>query len=207
MSQKSVIALVVGGLVAVVALITTIVVLAGGADNPPPSGISETAPVAVDGDALPARGQSQVDPAVGLPIPAVTGSTFDGSPVSIDPTDGRPKALLFLAHWCQHCQAEAPEVQAWVDAGGLPDAVDLIGIATSSSDIRPNYPPSEWLEGVAWSSPVMVDDEAYTTAKRFGLEAFPYWVFVAADGTVAGRVSGRIPMTTLQTVIADLAGG
>lgn len=206
MSQNKVIALVVGGIVAVVAIITAIVVLAGGADTPPPSDTFETAPVTISGDSLPAFVQG-ADPAVGLQIPSVAGSAFDGTPASIDSTDGRPKALLFLAHWCQHCQAEAPEVQAWVDAGGLPDDVDLIGIATSSSDIRPNFPPSEWLEGVGWSSPIVVDDDNYSTARAFGLEAFPFWVFVDGDGNVVGRVAGRVSMTTLSGLIAELSGG
>ena len=71
--------------------------------------------------------------------------------------DGRPKILLFLAHWCPHCQREVPIVQGWLDAGGLPQNVDLISIATSIDPARPNYPPEAWLTREGWEPTVLVD--------------------------------------------------
>jgi thiol-disulfide isomerase/thioredoxin len=158
----------------------------------------------VTGDALPLAADG-TDLALGLPIPEVDGADFAGNEVTIT-RDGRPKILLFLAHWCSHCQAEVPVVQDWVAAGSLPDGLDLVGIATSTSSTRPNFPPSEWLEREGWETPTIVDDAEFSVGTAFGLDAFPFWVFVAPDGTVAGRTSGELPPETIaeiaQTLIA-----
>lgn len=153
--------------------------------------------------ALPLFASTAGDPAIGRLIPEAAGSSFDGSPVAIR-ADGRPKLLLFLAHWCPHCQNEVPVVQAWRDAGKLPDGVDLISIATSTSPNRPNYPPSDWLRREGWTTPVLVDGDN-TVADRFGLKAFPYWVAVGADGKVMSRLTGELTPDQLDALAATVA--
>jgi thiol-disulfide isomerase/thioredoxin len=137
------------------------------------------------------------DSAVGQTIPTVT------SPTGSIELDGTAKVILFLAHWCPHCQAEVPVVQAWVDGGNLPDDVELISVSTAIDPNRPNYPPSEWLERENWTAPVIVD-ESGAVASAYGMTAFPYFVFVNADGTVAGRITGELPTSDLDTIIAGL---
>ena len=111
--------------------------------------------------------------------------------------------LLFLAHWCPHCQAEVPLVQDWVDGGNLPADVELISISTSIDPNRPNYPPDEWLRTEGWTAPV-ITDESGAVADAYGLSAFPYWVFVNADGTVAGRLTGELTTDQLDQIVASL---
>jgi thiol-disulfide isomerase/thioredoxin len=152
--------------------------------------------------ALPAFVATTGDPAVGRPIPEVTGRSFDGSPVAIR-ADGRPKLLLFLAHWCPHCQREVPVVQAWLDAGRLPGSVDLISVATATDPARPNYPPSDWLRRERWRPPVLADT-SNDVADRFGLSAFPYWIAVRADGTVATRVTGELSPAQLDVLAGSV---
>ena len=41
----------------------------------------------------------------GLYSPTVDGFDFSGHPLSIE-NNGRPKIIIFLAHWCSHCQEE-----------------------------------------------------------------------------------------------------
>ena len=137
------------------------------------------------------------DPAVGQTIPTVT------SPTGSIELDGTAKVILFLAHWCPHCQAEVPVVQAWVDGGNLPDDVELISVSTAIDPNRPNYPPSEWLERENWTAPV-IEDESGAVANAYGMTAFPYFVFVNADGTVAGRITGEVPTSDLDTIVAGL---
>jgi thiol-disulfide isomerase/thioredoxin len=165
-------------------------------DLPAISGSGDQAPV-VNGTPLPAFTSPSDDAAVGQAIPTVTTPT-----VSIE-LNGRAKILLFLAHWCPHCQAEVPVVQDWVDAGNLPDDVDLISVSTGIDPNRPNYPPNEWLEREGWTSPTIVD-ESGAVADAYGLSAFPYWVFVNADGTVAGRLTGELATSDLDTIVASL---
>jgi thiol-disulfide isomerase/thioredoxin len=153
--------------------------------------------------ALPAFVSSADDPAVGRPIPEVDGKSFDGTPVSIK-ADGRPKLIVFLAHWCPHCQREVPVVQSWLDAKGMPAGVELISVVTSIDPNRPNYPPDAWLAREHWTVPVIVDADGQI-ATRYGLTAFPYWVVVNANGTVAQRLTGELTPEQLDALVASLA--
>lgn len=162
------------------------------------------------GDALPAmaRGVSfdPDDPAVGEVAPDVTGTDFDGSAVEIT-HDGTPKAILFLAHWCPHCQAEVPRVQAWLDGGGGVEGVEIMSVTTSSNSGQANWPPSAWMEREGWTSPNIRDDADNSVLNAYGGSSFPYWVFLNGDGTVAARVSGEMDIATLQGFMETLVGG
>ncbi len=149
----------------------------------------------ISGDALPLMNEVGPDMAAGRPAPRVSGVTLDGSAIRIA-DDGRAKALVFLAHWCSHCRAEAPEIQEWLDNGGKPHHVDLYAVVTWSDERRPNYPPDAWFSRIGWSAPVLVDTDGAAHA-AFGLQVVPSWVFVNSDGTVAERVAGRIPPALL----------
>ena len=181
-----------------VALITTVLLTM----STPTSGGEFGSPT-VTGTALPLAGANP-DPALGLSISEVVGADFDGTEVRIS-NDGRAKMLIFLAHWCSHCQAEVPVVQDWLDAGSLPDNVDLIGVATNTNSARPNFPPSEWLADEGWEVPTIVDDERYSIATAYGLDAFPFFVFVSPDGLVVGRLSGELPPETLTEIATTLS--
>lgn len=156
----------------------------------------------ITGDPLPAFTPTAPDGALGLPAPEVRGTDFDGRGVAIV-NDGRMKVVLFLAHWCSHCQDEVSEVQAWVDGGGKPDNVDLYGVATGIDETRSNYPPDAWLEREGWTSPVLVDTND-TVLRAFGLTAFPTWVFINADGAVALRIGGAIGAEQLTALFRGL---
>ncbi|MEZ5176503.1 MAG: TlpA disulfide reductase family protein [Acidimicrobiia bacterium] len=139
-----------------------------------------------------------------LPAPSAIGEDFEGSSVVIDTADGRAKAIVFLAHWCPHCQVEVPKVQAWLNAGGGVDGVDMYSVATSMNSARENYPPSDWLEREGWTVPVLRDDKKNSVLTAYGSGGFPYWVFLNADGTVALRTSGELPIEQLNAIMQDL---
>ncbi len=88
-----------GGLVTVAFVVAVIV---GGGSDDSTTDVEQTRTVHISGTALPAYSVDGADAAVGLAIPAVEGSSFDGSPVSL--ADTGPKVLVFAAHWCPHCQ-------------------------------------------------------------------------------------------------------
>lgn len=180
------------------------------ASSPPPAAAPDAG--VVTGDAPVITGQSlatydpaTADAAVGELAPTLAGASFDGSRVTLGGS-GRPAIVVFLAHWCSHCQAEVPQVQAWIDSGGVPDGVDVVSISTAADSAAPNYPPETWLAREGWTPPVMVDPTG-SIATAFGLSAYPYFVFVDADGTVAGRTTGEVPIADLQTVADGLAAG
>jgi thiol-disulfide isomerase/thioredoxin len=193
----------------IVVLALAIAILSGDdggsqASNDSGTDAATTGTVAVSGVPLPPDTDSADDPAVGMTFPTLTGADQAGDPMTIEP-DGRPKIVLFLAHWCPHCQREVPVVQQWVDDGNLPDGVDLLSVSTAIDPNRPNYPPDAWLARERWAAPVLVDSDN-SAAQAVGLSAYPFFVAVNGDGTVAERSSGELTTDQLDAIVAQIAG-
>lgn len=174
------------------------------ATGPGSADVPDDSPVTVDGTALPLLSGSGTDPAVGSPMPIVSGTGLDGSAVTV-PAAGRPTMIMYVAHWCPHCQVEVPVVQEWVDGGGLPDGVDLVAVSTAVDSRRPNYPPGDWLEREGWTAPVLVDGNE-AASRAAGLSAFPFFVGVDSEGEVVGRASGELTTDQLDAIAAELQG-
>jgi thiol-disulfide isomerase/thioredoxin len=155
------------------------------------AGLEQIRPVSVTGAALPKFDSNGKDAAVGQTIPEVRGQSFDGSPVEIL-NDGRAKLILFVAHWCPHCQKEVPLLADFLKSHSLPGGVDLYTVSTGVSAKSPNYPPSTWLEREGWKAPTLADSDKQEAADAFGLSAFPYFVAVDGSGKVVARTSGEI---------------
>ena len=194
--------LVIGGVVLVV-VVAAIMALALSGSTPT---VSEPAasPVAVSGTPLPDFTATEGDPAVGMTIPSLTSIGLDGQPMTIAP-DGRAKAIVILAHWCPHCQAEVPLLVDYLNDTGMPDGVRLVGISTSITPTAANYPPSAWLEREGWTAPTLNDDANSTALHALGIGNFPGFVFVDADGLVVGRMTGEIPMDSFDEIVSSLA--
>ncbi len=184
--------LVYGGLLVLAIIAGIVVVLASGGGSDAQATATETAPVKVTGSPLPTfQGDSSNDPAIGDTIPTLQGvSVFDGKPVEIKP-NGKPQAVVFVAHWCPHCQAEVPRLVSLAKSGAF-KGVDVSAVATGTNSGYPNYPPSAWLKRVSWPFPVMADSKNYTAANAYGLSAYPYFVLVDSEGKVAARASGEV---------------
>lgn len=159
-----------------------------------------TGPVDVPSEALVGFDAASEDPSVGAQAPILEGRTFEDEAITIDPGDG-PMVVLFLAHWCGHCQAEVPRVQAWLDENGTPDGVELVSVSTAADRTGGNYPPAAWLEDEGWTVPVMVDDEDGTAAGAYGLSGFPFFVAIGPDGEVVERLSGELSTDELEDLI------
>ncbi len=166
----------------------------------------ETAPVEVDGAPLEVFEAGAADPSVGQVAPTLSGTTYSNESITIEP-DGRPKVVLFVTHWCSHCQAEVPRVQALVDAGELNTDVDLYAVSTSVDRGRVNYPPSSWLKNENWTSPVMADSETSSAATAYGLSGFPYFVVLDGDHQVLARYSGEQSEDNLRIIFDAAAAG
>lgn len=156
--------------------------------GPPP--LENTQPVEVVGAPLPSYDAQSVDPSIGTAAPVVSGQSFDGDPVILGGATGRPAMLVFLAHWCPHCNNEIPELIALEEALGIPVGVDVIGISTGVQEGQENYPPSEWIDDKGWPWPILADDAESTAFLSYGGSGFPYTVLLDAEGNVLSRVSG-----------------
>jgi cytochrome c biogenesis protein CcmG/thiol:disulfide interchange protein DsbE len=200
--------------VAVLGILGAVIATQVGGDESPATNSSgaaleQTRPVAIEGEALPPDSDAQADPAVGTVPPRLEGSSFDGTPVTIDPADGTPKLVMFFAHWCPHCQAEVPRVVSWINAGKVPAGVDVYGVSTSVAESRGNYPPSQWLADDGWTAPTIADSQESEAATAWGLQTFPYFVVVDKDGKVVARAHGELDenaFTQLVSLVAPPAG-
>ena len=192
--------LVYGGLAVVVVIAAVVAVALSSSGSDAQASQYEQAPVKVTGTPLPPFKGPVGDPAIGDTIPTLQGvSVFNGDPVKIAP-NGKPQAIVFVAHWCPHCQAEVPRLVALAKRGAF-DGVDVTAVATGTNTGYPNYPPSAWLKRDHWPFPVMADSKDYAAANAYGLTAYPYFVLVDQDGKVAGRASGEV---TDADVVANL---
>jgi hypothetical protein len=95
-------------------------------------------------------------------------------------------------------------VQRFLDEGGQPSGVALVAVSTGVDPSRANYPPGRWLRDEGWSVPTIVDSADRQAANAYGLQAFPYWAFIDASGTVRGRHVGRLSADDLPNVMQEL---
>jgi cytochrome c biogenesis protein CcmG/thiol:disulfide interchange protein DsbE len=192
------------GAIALVVVVAGVFALSSGGDSAKASQ-HETGAVTVDGTPLPQFVSGGVDTAIGDTIPTLHGVSFDGSSVTIAPTS-KPQVVLFVAHWCPHCQAEVPRIVALAKKGAF-EGIDVATVATGTNSTYPNYPPSAWLQGAHWPFPVLVDSKDSTAAEAYGLPSYPYFVFTDAQGKVVGRATGEIAPSDLQRILKALVAG
>ena len=192
-----------GGVLLVVAMAGILAIALSGTST---GGLAEPARsiIGISGDALPAFADPAADPAVGQTVPELTGTDLDGEPITIGPADG-PMAVVVLAHWCEHCQAEVPVLVDYLASTGMPDGVRLVGLSTSIDAARPNYPPSSWLQQEAWTMPTMVDDGTSRALAGLGMTSFPGFIFVDGEGRVVQRHSGRLSADAFDQAVRTLA--
>ncbi len=175
----------------------------GAGDTFGQAGAVELGVVGVVGAPLGAFDPAVEDTAVGTSAPAVTASSLrDGSTVSLEP--GTPRVLAFFAHWCEHCQAELPELVQWLSQNDVPPSVELIGVSTVVVPERDNYPPSAWFNREGWPAEVLVDDGDVSLLQAFGFNGFPAFIAIDAEGKVVRRASGNIGAAGFAELVATL---
>ena len=216
-AQKNQTKFIAGGVAATIAAIVAVVLVVGGGSSSSStttstiSDASETSQpinggavaaaefqlVKAEGEMLSALEDPDNDPARGKLAPAVNGFGFDGAPLTIAPT-GKPMLVVFLAHWCPHCNAEIPRLIEWKDSGAMPGDLEVIGVSTGARDDAPNWPPSQWVVDKAWPWPVMADSEDQGAALAFGVSGYPGLILLNGDGKVLARRSGEAGIDALK---------
>lgn len=165
--------------------------------------IAENRPVVVTGAALSPYDSTIPDDAVGSPSPIVDGQAFDGTSITLGGAADGPRLVVFLAHWCPHCNDEIPELIELDESGRLPADLEVIGVSTGVQQGQPNYPPSAWMAEKGWPWPVLADDEESTALLAHGATGFPFSVLLDADGDVLARTSGSAPADAIEAWLAD----
>ena len=168
------------------------------------AGSLESGTVTVQGSPLVKPPESGADTAIGTIAPTLTGEAFDGSALEVKP-GSEPMVVVFVAHWCPHCQREVPLLAKWA-TGGTRNGVSVRAVSTGMSKDLPNYPPSKWLKKENFTIPTIADDEEGTAAQAYGLTGFPYFVALSAEGKVVARSSGELSEAEFDQLIAVAKG-
>ena len=178
-SKASTIPLVVGGLlVLAVALGVALLGGDGGESAGPGFDPSDFAEPMIEGEAVPTG-------ATGVEAPDVRADALLSEGQNEIPAEGEGTMIVFLAHWCPHCNAEVPVINQWLEEVGVPEGTEVRTVATAIDETQPNYPPDEWLRERDWTVPTLTDIDG-SIAAAYGVDSYPYWVFVDADGIVQG---------------------
>ena len=197
----------------VVAAVVAVVATRGGdggeaADGPvgEPSTVPApvTADVTVEGEPLPPLPQAGDDPAVGLPMPVASGTGLDGEPMTVG--QGGPTVVVYVAHWCPHCQAEVPRLQQWLNGGGLPGGASISAVSTAVDERADNYPPARWLADEGWTVPTLADSADSAAATAAGVTGYPFFVAVDGQGRVVERASGEQSIEAVEAMVGRLTG-
>jgi thiol-disulfide isomerase/thioredoxin len=218
-NQTKFIAIGVAG--AIAAIIAVVLVVGGGSSSSTTTsttGNSSEATQPVNGDAVAAaeyqlvQAQGEMllaledpdnDPARGKIAPVLNGFGFDGAPLTIAPT-GKPMLVVFLAHWCSHCNAEVPRLIEWKNSGTMPADMEVFGVSTGARDDAPNWPPSQWVVDKGWPWPVMADSEDQNAALAFGVSGYPGMILLDGNGKVLARRSGEASIEELKAWTQEL---
>jgi thiol-disulfide isomerase/thioredoxin len=219
-NQTKFIAIGVAG--AIAAIIAVVLVVGGGSSSSSTTtsttGDSSEATQPVNGDAVAAaeyqlvQAQGEMllaledpdnDPARGKIAPVLNGFSFDGAPLTVAPT-GKPMLVVFLAHWCSHCNAEVPRLIEWKNSGTMPADMEVFGVSTGARDDAPNWPPSQWVVDKGWPWPVMADSEDQNAALAFGVSGYPGMILLDGNGKVLARRSGEASIEELKAWTQEL---
>jgi len=145
--------------------------------------------------------------AIGDQIAEIESIGFDEQAVSISPDDGRAKFVIFVAHWCPHCQSEVPRLVEWLRDGKKPDDLDVYMVSTFVDGTNQNFPPQAWLadEGVFDEDiTVLLDTSKSEIADNFGLNTVPSLALVTADGALIQRESTLLSGKVLDELAARI---
>ncbi len=143
----------------------------------------------------------QLEPAANMTSPIISGTGLKGEELSTD--SNNPKIILFLAHWCGHCQQKVKMVQKWINENGNPEPIKLYSVLTSINSGQPNYPPDKWLESENWTVPTFTDNAQDGVLQHFGVRGFPYMVLIDNKGKIITRLSGSYNAEQFEIILAN----
>lgn len=142
------------------------------------------------------------DQAYGQVAPTIVGTDFDGTPVTIEP-DGRRKAVLFVASWAPHAQAQLATLSELLAAQRVPDDVDLYVVSTRyNPDGAPA--PQSWPvldELRRRGAHILRDDDASEALTAYGDGPFPNIAYLDEENRVVARSTGELDADTLAELL------
>jgi len=107
--------------------------------------------------------------------------------VTVTP-QGRPMALVFVAHWCTYCKGELKELGEARASGAWVPSAPVVAVPTRHLPFV-SWPPQDELELEPAADQVLVDTSS-SLARRLGVTGVPQWFFTDADGVIRESVTG-----------------
>jgi thiol-disulfide isomerase/thioredoxin len=147
-------------------------------------------------------GVETIAPSDREPLPAIAGSTMDGSTLDLADLRGRVVVLNAWASWCEPCREEVPAFVALADAADPAD-VAVVGLDVADEPAA----AADFVEEFAMAYPSLVDGEGSILPTIPGVppKAIPSTVIVDRQGRIAARIVGGTSTDRLAGLVADVA--
>ena len=131
----------------------------------------------------------QLNCEVDIPIdppdrPLVGSITVGGQPLVRDATSATVWVMLFVQHWCPHCDGAVRAMTVW--SASKPEVRSTV-VAFNTQPWKQNYPPSDWLQSLGWRGEIVLDNAENDLARYFGVDRSPTFVVVGNDNRVRLR--------------------
>jgi cytochrome c biogenesis protein CcmG/thiol:disulfide interchange protein DsbE len=155
-------------------------------------GLAALALVAVLATRPPATMVMADSPLVGKPAPPIVAKTFAGPTISLESLRGRWVLVNFFASWCDACQTEEPQLEAFLytHPGGV--RTDVLGVLYGDSE--GNGKAFQASEGATWPSVV---DDGGQIASIYGVGSLPRSYLVDPGGRVVASIDGAVTSSDL----------
>ncbi|HSN86710.1 MAG TPA: TlpA disulfide reductase family protein, partial [Thermoanaerobaculia bacterium] len=130
---------------------------------------------------------------VGSPAPQVSLATLDGTTLTNADLKGKVVLLDFWATWCKPCVMALPELKALSEEmAGEP----FVLVSLSADKNKSMLEKFVKKHGMTW--PQFWDPKMEVTYRTFGVDSFPTYIVLDAEGDVVLRHRGWAPKRTDQ---------
>lgn len=135
-------------------------------------------------------------PLLGLPAPAVVGTTTTGEPFDLTTRKGSWIVLNFFQTTCTPCKQEHPELLTFSQRGGAAELVTVV-FSDTASNVRQFFAD----QGGTW--PVVLDPENRISV-AYGVPKVPETFIIDDNGVVRRHIRGETTAGQLDSLLAEM---
>lgn len=135
-------------------------------------------------------------PLVGRPAPATSGTSFAGRHVGLGTLRGRFVLVNFYAPWCQQCQQEEPQLEAFLFTHPAGARTAVLGVLYGDTEADGKAFQSQ--NGATWPS---ILDPGGIIASRWGVGSLPRSFLVNPAGRVVDAIVGAVTASQLDNLV------